>query len=905
MIRVLSLFVGLTLLAALPATGLAQARLDWMPQQPIPDYAVGVLPPMLVADQNRTVHAFVTQPLDTDEEPGPDSNFAILYRQWTLDGGWTKPNDILLSPLKQQARVKGVFLDPAGIMHLIFYGGDEQDAYLYYSWVLAANAGNAHAWAEPLPIGPKPITPDVAQIAGDGEGNLAVVYSGNLGEGNSLYALYSYDHGITWSEPAPIFSTYRLDQKVFNFALSLGKSGILHMVWNVTDRDGRSVAGYYAQLSTLNGGSWSTPFVLDTPYGLGVSTPAIIEHGDQVILVYNNGLPEPVTAEGSYTPPVLWYRISYDLGQRWTNPFRPFNQHIGINGTLSLVEDGDGQLYLFFGQRIPKDNTGGFDTHGMWYSSWLGNQWSAAQPVVSGPQKPDFDPYDARAAVAQGNVILLTWRTDPGNRGSFTWFSVARVDAAETPIVPLPTSARPAIAIQPTPVPVVTSSPPEAELIASNIQPVTRQFSRSRDTYVSFSSGPAFGLLAGVVPVVLVLVAIGGLALLLRTKRGILDLPEDRAPEIAYDEEAGRRSNWWVLGGLLVLGALMRLFALVAPDWAATSLAVMAPEAAATSYVQLARSLLQSDFVAFQGVSPTALQAPGYPLLLAASQLLSHSWYPVQVVQILADLVLIWVAYSLTMHLSQRTVIATLVGLALTFNPQLITASITLLPDTLSICLVAIAIFLLIVRRDRRSTNLWLPLILSLAVYLRPALLSVVVLMLVALLLHRILRGHGWRQRLLWPLTTVLIFGLLFVSWVLLMNGNIVADWKATWAQAISGDLVPSLPAHAFRIFWPGAADSSSTLAIPTSVLTVTLLVLALCYLFVVLGAMYLMRNRNWWSVIVIATVPLGLLVPAAAALSVDRAALFAYPALAVLAGVGVRWVSQLIWHEEERWHVA
>lgn len=498
-----SLLLVALLVALMPQVAAAQGDVvatgsGWSPQSKIPGYFSRTLPPKMVVDQDRTVHAFATMPLTDDPADGASEDYAIYYSQWTLKDGWSKPNDILLSPVKQQARVEGVFLDHAGVIHLVFFGGDEQTGNLYYTWAPAQYAGRATAWAEPVVIGEKPITPDAAVLAGDGQGNLVTVYSGNLGEGNSLYAVYSEDGGVTWSEPGLVFSTYTLTEQVFDLQTYLGASGALHMVWNVTDSTGQNVGGYYAQMNNLHDRVWTTPIPIDTSVGLGLAIPAVIEYKGSIIIVYNNGVPDMV-------PPVQWMRRSDDGGKTWSPPIRPFPNHIGRNGTISLVVDGAGVLHVFFGQR-----TGGSDetpaTHGMWHSVW-NNGWGPLQPVVSGPQGESFDPYDARAVVSQGNTILLTWRTDPGRRDSWSYFATTTLDVPEQPVEPLPT---PALAV--VPAQVMNEPAPTPVILPTLIPEVTGGVSTPRPQFSSQpapeeTGGPAAPVVGALTPTVLFVIA--------------------------------------------------------------------------------------------------------------------------------------------------------------------------------------------------------------------------------------------------------------------------------------------------------------------------------------------------------------------------------------------------------------
>ncbi len=506
---------GLLLLGCLLLSGLwlsarvasaqdaAQPGRGWSMQAKIPGYFQNTLPPKMVADQNRTVHAFTTMPLSDDPNDSGSKEFVVYYSQWTAADGWSKPNDILLSPLKQQARVKDVFLDHAGVIHLVFFGGDEYAANIYYTWAPAAQAADAGAWAPVTAIGPGAITPDVAGLTGDGDGNLVMVYSGNLGEGNSLYAVYSNDGGASWSEPLLVFSTYTLTEKAFDFQIAYGASGAVHLVWNVTDLLGQNVGGYYAQMNNLQDQVWSQPMALDTQVGLGIAIPAVIEYEGSILILYNNGL------EGQ-VPPVQWMLRSDDGGRTWSQPIHAFPTHIGRNGTISFVVDGANVLHVFFGQRTG-GNEGQPPTHGMWHSVW-NNGWGPLLPVVSAPQSESFDPYDARAVVSQGNVILLTWRTDPGRKDVWPFYSTTTLDVAESPVVPLPTPATAQeiaaeiAATEDAALPQPPSSAPTSSVLSEN-EPSVPKGEFSKEGAPTQAAGPAAPLVMALAPTIVFIVA--------------------------------------------------------------------------------------------------------------------------------------------------------------------------------------------------------------------------------------------------------------------------------------------------------------------------------------------------------------------------------------------------------------
>jgi hypothetical protein len=349
----------------------------------------------------------------------------IMYNRWTLQEGWTALIDVLLPPLKNQARLMDAYLDQAGIIHLVFVGGDNTEANLYYAYVLATQADQAPAWSTPLLVAEGPNDPSVAAIAGDDQENLVIIYSGKQA-GWGLYNLYSSDNGRTWSEPEPSFLTY---DELFPFILEVapGESGLIHTIWDVRNIGGQGRQINYANLR-LADRQWSDPVRLaEVDSGYGVLQPTVVEYQDQVFVAYSG----------------VVIQQSADGGRIWSPPLKPFRQ-TGINGVMSFVVDSKDRLHFLWAQRI----SGSPDIHGVWHSVWQEGRWTEPEAVVSGPSVPDmtgnkaFDPYDVRAVASQGNVILATWRSDPGLNGNGVWYSYYQLeDAPELPVVPLPSQA--------------------------------------------------------------------------------------------------------------------------------------------------------------------------------------------------------------------------------------------------------------------------------------------------------------------------------------------------------------------------------------------------------------------------------------------------------------------------------
>jgi hypothetical protein len=232
---------------------------------------------------------------------------------------------------------------------------------------------------------------------------------------------------------------------------------------------------------------WSFPLTLaQTPNGLGVRDPVITEHRGTVFAAFYDA-----DQGGHYV-----MRTSSDDGQSWSDLFAPFARHIGANGAGSFAVDSNNDLHLFWGERIP----GNPDVHGLWHSVWKGARvWSEPEPIISGPQTAEFDPSASKAVVSQGNVLLVTWRQDPGLSGNGVWYSYETLSAPEKPIFALPTLAVPSTA---TPSATITPESSVPTRIATPRPVINPQ--ADGDIPASIGSNPSMSVLIAIVPVILI-----------------------------------------------------------------------------------------------------------------------------------------------------------------------------------------------------------------------------------------------------------------------------------------------------------------------------------------------------------------------------------------------------------------
>lgn len=430
LIKSLEICIILSIVIGVIPSAQAQGSLPgWTIPQQIPGYLDDTFTPLLISDNNRTVHAFANQWVgENDRQP------AIYYRKWSISGGWSSPVDIIIWE-DGEVIIQGAYLDKNGILHIIFWGGKDEIGNLYYSHAPVSLADRAPVWSEPKMIGPDAIYPSSAKLYGVGQGNLIAIYSSRVDK-NGVYSIHSANSGKSWSEPVPVYFTEDLGYIPYSIQMTTDGSNRIHAVWNIVDSTGNDLALFYSRYQP-DSDTWREAYLLDKRINqkdyFGPSFPTISISENKIVVFYNSG--NPSSGYVGIGRPVQMVRVSDDGGDTWSEASQPFPLLQGRSGEHTLAEDSNGVIHAMFIQRIDRTINGQYSPiGGIWHSEYRNNNWTEPERISI-----PFAAHDIHSVVSQGNVLLATWRADPGVGALGVYYTYKLLDAPELPVELVPT----------------------------------------------------------------------------------------------------------------------------------------------------------------------------------------------------------------------------------------------------------------------------------------------------------------------------------------------------------------------------------------------------------------------------------------------------------------------------------
>ena len=351
----------------------------------------------------------------------------------------------------------------------------------------------------------------------------------------------------------------------------------------------------------------------------------------------------------------------------------------------------------------------------------------------------------------------------------------------------------------------------------------------------------------------------------------------------------------------------------------------------AAGYMQLAQNILQNQAFHFDRSGPTAYRIPGYPLFLVPTYAFWQNPLLAQVIQILADGLTVLLTYQIGKLLSRSPLIPLLAVAITAFNPLLAITAIAIRPETLTITLGALAIWLLLKYPDSLRAGLLVAMALAATVYLKHSMTAVALVFLLAFGL-RYLLNHEPTSRIA-AVTPLLVVIISLAPWVVrnamvmeafiplttsngsnLYGGNnpqanggyvsaepyvlpnisevesdrIFTQRAIDWIRANPSAFLALLPAKAARLIWPLAFGTSRSIEVPRIIFAGLLIIVLAFYTFVLYGAGQLAATGQWWALFLLATIPVALLLFSLLTFGAARFWLPAFPALAVLASIAV-----------------
>lgn len=449
------------------------AALTWARAIPVSGALAGSRYPTLVADDNGKVLLFWGVAADRQ-----DPTIFVTQYDGTV---WLRPVDVLLGGPRAYAA-----LDGRNRVHLSYTSGGSA----VLTEAGAEEALSVRAWDSSTALqGANKGSP--ASFVIDSNGSLYAAWMQGIEKCDNCFSV-AYEK---FAPGAAEDSTYRVladltpspQQRV---QLRRTMTGTLYVLWDIGPRQNLKT-GIALTVSHDDGAEW-----LDEPRTFAspdedIRQPLMwIDNANQLVLVYNFGDKDET-----------YYSVSTDEGTTWSEPQiipRLFSNKASDPGDyFVMATDSAGISHLISSGRASKTQA----VPGLYHVAWDGKGWSGFQEIYQGNTVPEFP----AMTVSNGNRLHVSFATRDRNPVGSTsaatyqvWYTSAQTDAPAATSVPLPTF---------TPAPTVTPTPNATPL------PTTRPTSTpfpdvAEDTADTDTANPFTPILVGVVPGVVILLAV-------------------------------------------------------------------------------------------------------------------------------------------------------------------------------------------------------------------------------------------------------------------------------------------------------------------------------------------------------------------------------------------------------------
>ncbi len=461
------------------------------------DAAKATLPEMVVDDQGM-VHAFWSQPLETN-----DPRTAVFYSRW--DGErWNSPLPAVTSPTGNAERPKVVVSDDNRLMVIWLNELGE----IIFSQVSTDQAAFTEDWSAPITLPSLNKKVGKADIELDRDGIINVAFSIPVNENRGIYLTRSEDLGESWQEPILVFDGLDAAWDVVGEPhVVTSDDGVLHLLWAKQSllADELAAQALYYTRSVDQGETFDEPqIVAEVPiswFGLDSSGSAAVVHRFWQEQLASNT--------------IVRHDYSVDDGRTWSDPLQVSSKP----GPIGITADSSGQLHAV--QREAGEIT---------YYTWDGGGWrlgEGAGLLLFSEDGVTGQPQGINTAISLDQTLVALYTNDlngseniqPSTNLFAAWRNIEAPEAFSIPI-PIPSS----VAGESNPAPVPTAGATPMPSVTSTPRPLSTSTVDAANNFESSQGIPSnpnnsngtFRLAIAFVPVGLFLILVVSIGLWVR-----------------------------------------------------------------------------------------------------------------------------------------------------------------------------------------------------------------------------------------------------------------------------------------------------------------------------------------------------------------------------------------------------
>jgi hypothetical protein len=482
------ILLGILALASWEAAGVSAQTGTWTEAVNISQTSNASWFPDLAVDSTGNVHVIWCE---TTHLEGGGENEQVYYSMW--DGQtWSMPNDIV--PPSPDIIRNAIAADQMGNLHILFGGSVPSIGQLtiFHQKVLVKEAWSAAQWSAPHRISQG--SSYMGDIAIDSKGAIHVIYDDRVCAGeiepetcySDIFYRHSTDGGQTWSYPINLFRSPATGSS--RAQMEIDGSDIIHVVWDEGwDRlSGQGEPIFSTYTSSLDGGeSWSSPTSFSYPEGTNAQLSVSSDGQGGVVVVWR-----------ATSRPEIYYAWSSDNGASWSPPMvipgifaRPWSTPFDM---YDMATDSGGHVHLVVVGRLSPEE----DRLGVYHLEWNGTSWSSPTAIYWGAGFPEYP----KIVISEGNKLHVAWfvRETLWEGGKCeVWYSSSQsASPAQTPVPP------------PTSTPTPTATPAATATPTATPYPTLAPGATALPDGLYTESDDLLQLLVGLVPVLVLVVAI-------------------------------------------------------------------------------------------------------------------------------------------------------------------------------------------------------------------------------------------------------------------------------------------------------------------------------------------------------------------------------------------------------------